>query len=175
MERIMAGKTVPLSVRVSDDDAEFLAGLEISGATTPSEKLRAVLANERNRWERAQDPAEAAEFMRDLLRPAQRRVRKLEAEVHKSSDAVLKLYERLPELTAAAFAGPASDGDGKSLTAFEARLLDQAFALLQEILELGLLSHSRCYDPQAIASRLGPVLELVELMRISQERRKGGL
>ena len=171
----MAGKTVPLSVRVSDDDAEFLAGLEISGATTPSEKLRAILANERTRWERAQDPAEAAEFIRDLLRPAQRRVRRLEADAHKSSDAVLKLYERLPELTASAFAGPAGDADGKSLAAFEARLLDQVFALLQEILELGLLSHSRCYDPQAIASRLSPVLELVELMRISRERRKGAL
>ena len=171
----MAGKTVPLSVRVSDDDAEFLAGLEISGATTPSEKLRAILTAERTRWERAQDPAEAAEFVRDLLRPAQRRVRRLEADAHKSSDAVLKLYERLPELTATAFAGPAGDADGKSLATFEARLLDQVFALLQEILELGLLSHSRCYDPQAIASRLSPVLELVELMRISHERRKGAL
>ena len=107
----MAGKTVPLSVRVSDDDAEFLAGLEISGATTPSEKLRAILTAERTRWERAQDPAEAAEFVRDLLRPAQRRVRRLEADAHKSSDAVLKLDERLPELTATAFAGPAGDAD----------------------------------------------------------------
>src|SRR5436853_7896774 len=113
MELIMAGKTVPLSVRVSDDDAEFLAGLEISGATTPSEKLRAVLAAERNRWERAQDPAEAAEFIRDLLRPAQRRVRKLETELHRSSDAVLKLYERLPDVMASAFAGPPSDAGEK--------------------------------------------------------------
>ena len=49
----MPGKTVPLSVRVTDADAEFLARLDIAGATTPSEKLRALLTAERTRGEGA--------------------------------------------------------------------------------------------------------------------------
>lgn len=169
----MAGKTVPLSVRISDDDAEFLARMEVAGATTPSEKMRAVLAAERKRWEGSRDPVEAIEFVRDLLRPAQRSVRRLEAETHQSSDFILKLYERLPEILATAFIGPQGGKDAGALVAFEAQLLDQVFALLQETLELGLIVRSRCYDHGAIAARLEPVLELLDLIRLSRERRKG--
>jgi hypothetical protein len=168
----MPAKTVPLSVRVTDADAAFLAGLEIAGATTPSEKLRAILAAERSRVEGAEDPVQAFEVIRDMLRPAQRRTRRAEAELACSSDFVRKLYDRLPELVAVAFAGPGDRVDQKRLAAFEARLLDQVFALAQEVLELALVERSRCYDPQAIAVRLGPVEELIALIRMSQERRK---
>ena len=76
----MPGKTVPLSVRVTDADAEFLARLDIAGATTPSEKLRALLTAERTRGEGAGDPHRSFEIIRDLLRPAQRGIRLAEAE-----------------------------------------------------------------------------------------------
>ncbi|MEL6365245.1 MAG: hypothetical protein AAFR11_10455 [Pseudomonadota bacterium] len=173
----MQTKTVPLSVRVSDDDATFLAGTEIAGATTPSEKLRAMLAAERRRREGAEDPAEAVEMFADMLRPAQRRVRGLAEEADLSSEAIAKLYERLPELLGVAYSGPRrAKGEAAEivLKRFEGRLLDQAFALLEDVLALGMLSEARCYDPDAISKRLGPVLELVELIRLSRERRDGG-
>ena len=147
-------------------------GTELAGATTPSEKLRAILAAERSRAEGAEDPVQAFEVIRDMLRPAQRRTRRSEAELGQSSDFVRKLYERLPELVAVAFAGPGEKVDHARLAAFEARLLDQVFALVQEVLELGLVERNRCYDPQAITVRLGPVQELIALIRMSQERRK---
>ena len=168
----MSAKTVPLSVRVTDSDAAFLAGLEIGGATTPSEKLRAILAAERSRVEGEGDPVQAFEVVRDMLRPAQRRTRRAESDLGLSSDFVRKLYDRLPEIAAIAFAGPGDQVDRDRLVAFEGRLLDQVFALLQEVLELGLVERSRCYDPRAIRSRLDPVVELVGLIRMSRERRK---
>lgn len=170
----MAAKTVPLSVRVTDADAEFLARLEIPGATTPSEKMRAILAAERGRSEGASDIEQAFVVVHELLRPAQRRIRSLEAETGATSDFVRKLYDRLAEIVASAVVGPPEHADRTALAAFEARLLDRAFAFIQEVLELGLLARSRCYDHDAIASRLGPVLELVELIRLSADRRKGG-
>jgi hypothetical protein len=169
----MPAKTVPLSVRVTDADAEFLARLEIAGATTPSEKLRAVLAAERSRAEGARDPHQAFEIVRDMLRPAHRGVKHAEAEQGISSDFVRKVYDRLPEIVAVAFVGLGEGADRKGLTSFEARLLDQVFALVQEVLELGLTARGRCYDPKAVTARLEPVLELVDLIRLSQERRKG--
>jgi hypothetical protein len=168
----MSAKTVPLSVRVTDSDAAFLAGLDIGGATTPSEKLRAILAAERSRVEGVGDPVQAFDVVRDMLRPAQRRTRRAEAELGHASDFVRKLYDRLPELMAIAFAGPGDEVDRARLVAFEGRLLDQVFALVQEVLELGLVERSRCYDPRAIEARLGPVNELVALIRMSRERRK---
>ena len=174
MEPGMSSKTVPLSVRVSDDDAAFLARMQIGGATTPSEKLRALLAAERRRREGAEDPAEAVEMFADMLRPAHRRVRGLAEEAETTSEAVAKLYERLPELVGVAYSGPRrAKGEAADfvLKRFEGRLLDQAFALVEDILALGMLSQARCYDPDAITARLGPVMELAELIRLSRQQR----
>ena len=43
----MSSKSTPLSFRVSDEDAEFLAGLQLPGAVTPSEKLRVLVTRAR--------------------------------------------------------------------------------------------------------------------------------
>ncbi|NHK27009.1 hypothetical protein FF098_003710 [Parvularcula flava] len=180
-------KTTPLSVRVNDDDAAFLARLEIGNARTPSEKLRALLEAERQRQEGLGDRIQAAEAFHDLLRQSRRQVRQLEGEADLRSDFMLKVTERLPELAGTVFAGPsgaekggAGKGTGKAsadpetvLKAFEAQLLDEVFALIRETLEAGLTRENRCYDPQGVSKRLGPVLELVELVNMSLEKRKG--
>ena len=43
----MSSKTVPLSVRISHDDAEYIAGLKIDDALTPSDKVRAIIRDAR--------------------------------------------------------------------------------------------------------------------------------
>ena len=168
----MAAKSVSISVRVSDDDAAFLAGLQVDDAKTPSEKLRALLSAEQRRQEGAQDPTEAVEMFSEMLRPAHRQTRRLSETFN--SEAVQKIFERLPELAGVAYSGP-KHGSGETtenaLTRFEGRLLDQAFSLLEELLTLGLVSHAKCYDPDAISKRLGRILELVELIKLSRRER----
>ncbi|MEM9494913.1 MAG: hypothetical protein AAGA09_02825 [Pseudomonadota bacterium] len=168
-------KTASLSVRVDDDDAAFLAALEIEDARTPSEKLRALLHAERRRQEGVHDPVEAADMFRDLLKPAKRGVRRREMSAEQRSDFLAKLYERLPEIAGGAFAGP--DARSKDLAGalkkFEAEMLDEVFAFIQETLELGLTTRARCHDPAAFEKRLAPVLEILELMNMSRKRRKG--
>lgn len=169
-------KTTPLSVRVDDDDAAFLAALEIGDARTPSEKLRALLHAERRRQEGVDDPLEAADMFRDLLQPAKRRIRRRETKTGARSDFLMKLYDRLPEIAGAAFSGPDEKikDSSKALTTFENDVLDNVFALVQETLELGLTTRNRCYDATGIEKRLAPVLEILELINMSKQRRKGG-
>lgn len=169
-------KTASLSVRVDDDDAAFLAGLDIGDARTPSEKLRALLHAERRRQEGVKDPVEAADMFRDLLFSAKRRIRRLETNTGERSEFLAKLYDRLPDMMGAAFSGP--DGNAKdrakSLKSFESEMLNDAFALIQETLELGLTTQNRCYDASGVEKRLEPVLEILELINMSKQRRKGG-
>ena len=40
----MPPKTITLSVRLSQEDSDYLASLKINNATTPSDKLRAIIA-----------------------------------------------------------------------------------------------------------------------------------
>lgn len=167
-------KTTSLSVRVDDEDAAFLAHLEIGDARTPSEKLRALLQAERRRQEGIEDAFEAADMFRDLLQPAKRRIKRLDSKAGARSDFLTKLYDRLPEIAGAAFSGPdRKTKDAKStLAAFENDMLNDVFAFIQETLELGLTNRNRCYDPAGIKKRLEPVLEILELINISKERRK---
>ena len=169
-------KTASLSVRVDDDDAAFLAALEIDDARTPSEKLRALLHAERKRQDGVKDPLEAAEMFRNLLQPAKRRIRRLELDSGARSDFLTKLYDRLPDLAGAAFSGPVDDNSDaeRNLTEFESEVLNEVFTFIQEILELGLTTRSRSYDASGIEKRLAPVLEIFELINMSKERRKGG-
>ncbi|MEM9123093.1 MAG: hypothetical protein AAGB03_07195 [Pseudomonadota bacterium] len=167
-------KTSTLSVRVDDDDAAFLASLELSDARTPSEKLRALLRAERQRRAKADNRVEAGEMFADMLKPARRRVRSAETDHGMRSEFVAKLFDRLPEVMAAAFVGPpqSSKAQVKDLAKFESQILDEMFLWIQEILEMGLTRKSRCYDPAAVEQRLEPVVEIVTLIIMAQERRE---
>ena len=171
-----AMKTTSLSVRVDDDDAAFLAGLSLGDARTPSEKLRLLLQAERRRQEGIGDPLEAADMFRDLLAPAKQRIRRMEKETGARSDFAARLYERLPEIAGATFAGPGASKKeaAAALAAFESDILNDVFALILEILELGLTTKNRCYDSRGIKKRLRPLLEIIELINMSEHKGKRG-
>jgi hypothetical protein len=161
-------KTVPLSVRVSDDDAAFLASLEITGAATPSEKLRAILSQARMRAEGVEDEIEAAQNFKDVLRPAERRVRQAEAKAGLRSDLVRKLHDRLPDLVASLAGGVGARAGKAELAQYEDRLSIQAFALVEELLELAFASKNRIYDPERLKMRVEPALTIVERLKLAR-------
>ncbi|MEM6683573.1 MAG: hypothetical protein AAF607_15170 [Pseudomonadota bacterium] len=169
-------KTSTLSVRVDDNDAAFLAALDIADAHTPSEKLRALLHEERSRRERLRDRVEATEMFADMLRDARRRLRRAETERGVRSEFLAKVYDRLPEIMAAASVGPTAAKPGKPLDLewFETDTIEEVFVFIREILELGLTTQNRCYDPVAVEKRLEPVLEIVALINLAMKRRKKG-
>ena len=168
-------KTTSLSVRVDDDDAAFLADLQIGDARTPSEKLRALLHSERRRQEGAKDALEAADLFSDLLQPTKRRIRQLEADAGLKSEFLRKFYDRLPEIAGEALVGPGRGREdlAEGLKEFERTIVDDAFNFVQDVLELGFLPQNRFYDTGRIEERLATILDFVELVRLSREREKG--
>ncbi|HRE42520.1 MAG TPA: hypothetical protein PKY87_00950 [Terricaulis sp.] len=166
-------KTVPLSVRVSDDDAAFLASLEIAGAATPSEKLRAILAHTRQRAEGVSDEAEGAEAFRASVRPSERRLRAWEIERGMRSDLVRKLYDRVPEMMATLAAGPSAQAARDGLPQFEDRLSIQAYALVEDLLELALASTNRAYDPDRLSTRVMAAFDVIDRVKAPAVKKKG--
>ena len=45
------GKSVPFSVRLTSEDAEYVAALQIPGAVTSSDKIRHIISDARKRRE----------------------------------------------------------------------------------------------------------------------------
>ena len=165
-------KTVPLSVRVSDSDAAFLASLEIAGAATPSEKLRALLGHARQRAEGVTDEADGVEAYRTPLRTIQRQVRNSEIALGVRSDLVRKLLDRLPELMGSLANGPGAESTKTKLAQYEDRLAIQAYALVEELLELALASENRAYDPARLSKRVTAALGVVDRINAPIERKK---
>ncbi len=163
---------MPLSVRVSDEDAVFLANLEIGDAVTPSEKLRALLQEARRRHAGMHDAVEGGLILRDMATPAWRVVRRLEALTGRRSDLILRLYERLPDLMALLIAGPEND-DEKRLDAFEADVMEQICLLLKDFISLGLTSPLRVHSQTNFDAEMKSIMELVELVRRHQNIAKG--
>ena len=170
----MSPKTVPISVRLSDDDAAFLARLTIAGAVTPSEKLRAILAEARRRHEGREDYASCVAVFEDMLAPALQRLREIEYKEHLHSEFVAKLYAWMPPVAALLLIG-AHNGSADSTDAgtLEAGLADHVFTLMESVLRLGLTAQSPCFDTGLIADRLDRVLELTDLIADKHNRPKG--
>lgn len=167
-------KSTSLSVRVSDDDAAFLARLEIADATTPSEKLRALLRAERDRTEGGRDPLRAADVSRDLLAGALRKIKILEAKLGIRSGLVRETYDRLPDIMGRAIVGVADGTEDAESRAqnFEAELVDELFDLLHVTVELGMSPQRRVYDASALEGRLTALLNYVLVFGEAKEKLK---
>ena len=167
-------RRIPLSVRITDDDAAFLARYKAEGATTPSEKLRAILASARKLDATPDDYAGCTDMVGLMLAPAQKRVRGQQKQERLRSDFIARLYERMPELVASLMTGPAqSDKAANDLLEFEDDIARQIFALIEEILDFGLTKTSRTYDPALIKTQLEPILEILDLIRLSKLNKEG--
>jgi hypothetical protein len=160
-------KTVPLSVRITEEDASFIAAIKLPGAVTPSEKVRVLISQARQRHLSTTNLAEATAFLRGMLEPQKERIRGLEAEVGISSELVSKVGERLPEIFANFLTAPLSNEGGptQNLSELERGLAAKVVSLIESVLRLAVTRRNPCYEPDAISSRLDGVLELVELIR----------
>ena len=161
----MSGKSIPLSFRVTDEDAEFLAGLEIPGAITPSEKLRALIT--RARLEHAQERTYEGSLgrVRELLEPTSQTLRAREMTIRQRSELIADTLYWLPDLVAFLMAGPeSSKKGGEDLKAFEAGVADRIFRFVEAVMRLGVTAKAPCYDPDLVTNGIAGTLELSQVI-----------
>jgi hypothetical protein len=172
----MSAKTIPLSVRVSDDDSEFLASLRIDGAHTPSEKLRALIAQARARQAEGRTYESSLALMRELLEPVSQSLRARELGTRQRSELIADTLYWLPDLVAYLMAGPAprgNKGEGRELLEFEAGVAHRIFRFIEAVLRLGVTTKAPCYNPDVITGDLGGTLELAQLILANRHTKRG--
>src|SRR5215471_16070889 len=89
-----------LSARIPIDDMEWLAGLDIQGAASPSDKLRALIAQVRRQHEGTLDYEGSLSWLRDLVAPFVTAIRALEHENRMHSEVLTLVTEALPPIMA---------------------------------------------------------------------------
>ena len=163
-------KTVPMSVRISEADADFLNHLKIKGATTPSEKLRTIIAEARQRHSGERSYGDALALLEDIEAPAVRRLRDAENSTGQHSELVLGTANWLPDAMAYLLANLPDDNkesNGQRLRELEEGLADRVFAFIEQVLRLGVTRRAPCYDPSTIRHRIEPVIELADVIKSS--------
>ncbi|MCY3885952.1 MAG: hypothetical protein OXG24_13680 [Gammaproteobacteria bacterium] len=159
----MAGRSIPLSVRISADDATFLASFNANGAATLSEKVRSLISEAKQRHLGEEDYAQSLEFIQETLAPSFARLRNLESQNDKHSALLAIFAHWIPDIIAYWMAGvPQEDSPdaAENLMELEAAIANRIFDLIESVLRLGVLPKSRCYQPEIIAQHMAPILEL---------------
>ncbi len=167
----MPNKMLPISVRISLDDATFLSGFSISGATTPSEKIRALIKGARHRQEGVRDYAEGLRVQEEQMAPIMLGVLEAENRLGMHSEFVNLLARWLPEAQAHFLAhgpGPVLQDDddelGQTLATLEKGAADRVISLLENVLRLAITPKSPCYDDALFGQRIESALELCGLI-----------
>lgn len=162
----MPAKTIPISVRVSEADAEFLAALALPGAATPSEKLRALIEQARRRHAEGRTYESSLALVRELLEPLSQTLRARELSSRQRSELIADTLYWLPDLVAFLMAGPAqrAKGEGRELAEFEAGVAHRIFRFIEAVLRLGVTAKAPCYDPGVVSAGIVGSLELSQLI-----------
>ena len=164
--------SIPMSVRISEEDQEFIAALEVPGAKTPSEKIRAIIAEVREHRQGLNDPVRCADLVREMLTGPRRRLRDAEKALRVHSELLTVVHEWLPELFSLVSAWPYSEGTPPSendLAQLEDRTAAHVFRLIEGVLLMGITARCRCYDPGLVVSRLDRVLEITRMIERKEE------
>lgn len=163
----MPSKTVPFSVRIPHEDAEFISQMKISGAKTPSDKLRAIISDTRRRSTQEMDYSGCLKTIQQLIGPAAEKIRHSELENQVHSEPVLRTIEWLPDLVAffvSSVHRQSTNLSKEALVQIEDGIVDRVFRIMESILQMGVIRKCPCYEPNAIHKRKDPILELAKVI-----------
>jgi hypothetical protein len=162
-----------VSARLPSEDLQWLSALELPGAVTPSDKLRALIAQMRKQHEGALDYAACLAWLRDLLSPFVIALRGIEHRERTHSEAVSAIIAWAPQVMATMLSARDFGDDGVARAReVEDALVQCCFRLLMALLRLGVTPAVECYTPDVIEKHLPRIIELVQLITANRETLK---
>jgi hypothetical protein len=157
-----------VSVRIPEEDIEWLMGLDIAGARNPSDRIRSLIGATRRQRAGTSDYVACVAMMRDLLRPLQDALSATERREKLHSEVVGTILAGLPEIMAEAIAFPqvpADDSAVATLKRLESDLAARTMRLLVQLLRLSITPAVPAYDPAVLDSSLAEIANIADLIR----------
>ena len=162
-----------LSARIPMDDMEWLAGLDVQGAVSPSDKLRALIAQMRRQYDGTLDYAGSLEWLRDLVAPFVSGVRAFEHHNRMHSEVITLAAEWLPQVMATLLSerGLAEDAKTHAIDV-EDIVVQRCLQFLASIMRLAVTRDAACYNPAVIDKHLSGVLEIAGIVTQARKMRE---
>ena len=163
-----AANRIPISVRISQEDADFIAELKIEGANTPSEKIRELLTQARLAHSQTHDYSTALAAQEQFFQVARRDVLHAEKEWGIHSHIVARLFEQLPDFAATLAADLPENAQAADLKRYECELMRRIVRLTDSILQLAVTGKGAAYD-DTVLQQLGNTLKLAKIVQQAGE------
>lgn len=151
-------KTVTISARVSQEDAEFISQLSIEDAKTPSDKVRALISESRHRHQQPENYGEYLSMFENMINPLHKAILETELNSQQHSELVTRIMPWLSETMA--FILSQGHTHKSDIKAFEKGITERVFRLTESYLQLAASNQVDCYDPEILHTRIKSVLEL---------------
>lgn len=153
---------VPISVRISQEDVDFINSLQIHGANTPSDKIRELLSEARQNHERKHDYHSMLSHAENLLHDAKHLLAVHEKELGIHSNILARLFECVPDLLAILSDIPEST-DKTLLIHHERETMWRVVRLMDSILQLAVVGKGAGYDDRVL-NELDNTLKLAHII-----------
>ena len=163
-----AANRIPISVRISQEDADFIAELKIEGANTPSEKIRELLTQARLAHSQTHDYGTALAAQEQFFQVARRDVLHAEKEWGIHSHIVARLFEQLPDFAATLAADLPENAQEADLKRYECELMRRIVRLTDSILQLAVTGKGAAYD-DTVLQQLENSLKLAKIVQQAGE------
>ena len=163
-----AANRIPISVRISQEDADFIAELKIEGANTPSEKIRELLTQARLAHSQTHDYGTALVAQEQFFQVARRDVLHAEKEWGIHSHIVARLFEQLPDFAATLAADLPENAQAADLKRYECELMRRIVSLTDSILQLAVTGKGASYD-DTVLQQLENTLKLAKIVQQAGE------
>ena len=163
-----AANRIPISVRISQEDADFIAELKIEGANTPSEKIRELLTQARLAHSQTHDYGTALVAQEQFFQVARRDVLHAEKQAGVHSHIVARLFEQLPDLAATLAADLPENAQAADLKRYECELMRRIVRLTDSILQLAVTGKGAAYD-DTVLQQLENTLKLAKIVQQAGE------
>jgi hypothetical protein len=159
-----------VSVRIPENDLAWLSSLQLPGASSPSDKIRALIADAQRRAQGENDFVRCTTLLREQVRPLLDATQTYEHTTHRHSEIVALLAAQLPELMASLVTSiPEGKRVGDLARELEARLTAKAMRMLLGLLRLAVTQRPPTYDATVLNPYVVEVQELAQVIQIARE------
>ena len=155
----MPSKSVPLSVRLSHEDAEFIAALAIPEGVTMSEKVRYLVGEARRRAGRADDRRALRDDVGLMLEGILQSLDAVAEDEREHSRFLTVLLQWLPEIVS--LAGMQVGTNKKYLYKREEQCAASVTGFIDALARLALTDSAPCFDEKIMHGMLDPLKEVL--------------
>lgn len=154
-----------ISIRVPDEELQWLVSLDEGNTRTPSEKLRLLVARARQQQIGMADPETCTTWMRTLAQPFADSLAALERQKKIQSELIAAVEEWVPAMMATLISSRIGGHKAQeSALEVEAILAQQCFRLITAVLRAAVTTNPATYDKSVLDRYLADIVEIANII-----------